>query len=334
MHTTSKAKSNHEASHPKHALRLFLDFDGTITENDTLHLVADVGYGVQARGKTSSHLPPWQEIVNAYLADYNAFSETYKPIKTQRSLISQENEWLHSLKPIEEASAQRAAEAGIFNNVQWSDVTDAARQALRSGKVRVRKGYGELMSYIDSRNSRQSHLPRHPIPLTILSVNWSTSFVHTIATEVSIVTTDDSDPLSLPTWTETLQVYANELPSIKATNPAQRSAHLNNIRTSGDKIQQFHHLYSSSPDSNARTIYVGDSTTDLECLLFAHTGICMRDKRMGSSQQELADACERLEIKVEHIHHKQDLEKSASDLLWWAHDFAEIQRWLESLDGD
>jgi len=74
-------------------------------------------------------------------------------------------------------------------------------------------------------------------------------------------------------------------------------------------------------------VYVGDSWTDIECLLAADLGICIRDSPMGSSQAKLAEALTRLGISCLRLKDYKDADEWG---VVWASDFAEICDWVES----
>jgi len=71
-----------------------------------------------------------------------------------------------------------------------------------------------------------------------------------------------------------------------------------------------------------RTIYVGDSLPDLECLLAADIGILIRTATMDSEQHELSKALRRLGISFSWLGHYTQQRKAAR--LWWAQDLEEI----------
>lgn len=48
-------------------------------------------------------------------------------------------------------------------------------------------------------------------------------------------------------------------------------------------------------------IYVGDSTTDLECLLVAHLGICMQDEPLRSGQRDLSETLARIGVPTKKL---------------------------------
>lgn len=319
-------------------IQLFLDFDGTLTDRDTLHLVSATGYKVQKRNNRSPPPTPWQDIVKAYLDDYEAHARSYIPAKGLRVSIQQEIEWLRSLQTVEEASAQRVFAAGVFDNVEHVDVVGAASDALALKQVHLRKGWNDLFSYVHDHHCQTQSIDRNKMPITILSVNWSATFVQCLLQKACAMAQhvdfdmEDRQPRHNPgsLWTEHLQVFANEIPSVQATSPSPENAVP--MRTSGDKVQIFNKVRAVMRNPSGHTMYIADSTTDLECLLAADTGISIRDEPMGSGQQDLVDTCKRVGIEVYHISHKTDLIKTPGTL-WWARDFVEIRKWLEALDN-
>jgi phosphoglycolate phosphatase-like HAD superfamily hydrolase len=78
-------------------------------------------------------------------------------------------------------------------------------------------------------------------------------------------------------------------------------------------------------------IYVGDSATDLEALLAADVGVCVRDEIMGASQLELADALTRIGVLVvsidEGIGMKQ-INNERAKVVYWAEGLEQIAKAL------
>ena len=105
-----------------------LDFDGTLTKHDTLHLVTEAGYQKQKSTTHAKEPPSWQEIVDAYLSDYRHHADTYHPNRSQRTKLADEVAWLDSLATVEKASADRVRDAGILDNVKMQDMEHTARQ--------------------------------------------------------------------------------------------------------------------------------------------------------------------------------------------------------------
>ena len=80
-------------------------------------------------------------------------------------------------------------------------------------------------------------------------------------------------------------------------------------------------------ETTAPKVYIGDSWTDIESLLAADLGICIRDDPMGSSQRKLAEALERLSIPCPRL---RDWEQNDEPSVVWVSDFGEIMDWIET----
>jgi len=308
-------------------VRLILDFDGTLTTTDTLAPLSQIGYSHTASHSRSSPLPPWSSVVSDYLADYKAHLSSYVPAVDARSTITQETAWLNSLKPIEQASADRAIDAGIWSGVTSSEVELAARKAIDNGDVGLRKGWQGLVHDVAGHEGAV---------VEVVSVNWSRWWIRCILNagrhEENGVESQMTESV------DRLAIYANELPSVAAdlgrtvTNAFHTSGADTVMRTSGDKLQCLREGCSdNSRSSEAKqfTIYVGDSETDLECLLEADLGICIRDEKMGSSQKELAQTLARLKLDVGWIGDTKTSHSVNKPNLVWARDFVEINEYMK-----
>ena len=112
------------------------------------------------------------------------------------------------------------------------------------------------------------------------------------------------------------------------------------MRTSADKLRALRHLEAYNgpeapfprSDEASRVVYIGDSPTDLECLLEADIGIVMRDEKMGSGQRELAKTLERLGIDVVSLRKLDASDGRRRDggqkTIFWARDFEDVVRVL------
>jgi len=303
-------------------IRLVLDFDGTLTTTDTLAPLSQIGYDHAARRANPAKLPPWSDIVDAYVSDYKAHISSYAPAASARRTIAEEAAWLNSLQPIEQASANRAVSAGIWEGVTKSEVQEAATKAILHENVKLRRGWDELIRNVSKHKGST---------IEVVSVNWSRWWIKCILDAGWSLDHDDKDVNGL----DAVAIYSNELPSIVQDIDKTKKSPMPGagvpLRTSGDKLQ---HLRGSvTPEKRDRpfTVYVGDSATDLECLVEADLGICIRDVNMGSSQKELAQRLARLDITVGRI---GDLSKTRSHVkpcIVWANDFAEVEEYLQQL---
>lgn len=332
-------------------IQLILDFDGTLTEKDTLHLVAEAGYNINKINGGSKTLPPWQDIVNAYLTDYEVHATTYQPAKSARTTISSEAAWLDSLQDVEAASAERVINTGIFDGLTMQDMELAASDALTKGQVALRPGWAQLIlatHYIN--HSAGSGGPEFE-SIQIVSVNWSRWFVWNVIWIAASSSLEHKSPEVFKQVFQRIAVYANEVPSIAADTTLQSTrqtsprGHAMTLRTAGDKLR---HISAKTTTQEIQAhpfkIYVGDSATDLECLLMADVGICMRNQNMSSGQQDLESTCERIGVRVKSLSEFQgthrtpgtfneleSLSKRVPTVLYYVYDFHEVERWLKSL---
>lgn len=332
--------SNMSQTSTRPYINLVLDFDGTLTKKDTMDVLAEAGYARQRKLRRDLQPRPWSDIVDAYISDFKAHADAYLPATADRTTYEQEKAWLNSLRPIEIASIERAIKADVFDRLDAADMAVAADDALDSGQVQLRKGWTELFSFVGQHNAKLSVTDVSNPLVQVVSVNWSACFVRQVL-RGCIQRAPEVEDRFKSLWSSHIAVYANELPSIArddiqmgqaVQSPAERQ-HLQDIRTSGDKVSLFKSIRDNMQyGMNTVSIYVGDSSTDLECLLAAEAGICIRDEPMGSGQKDLAATCERLGIEVAHVGDKH-ISPSFTAMgqkqgLLWARDFSEINEWL------
>ncbi|KAL2258205.1 hypothetical protein VTK26DRAFT_8580 [Humicola hyalothermophila] len=130
---------------------LLLDFDGTITQNDTLHPLVTLAISSSSASlalpaapgptSTTSASPPpsnpptteiqekghppqnvdlharWSQIVNDYVADHAAHLASYVPAAEARTTLAQELAFLESLGDVERRSVERVGKAGFFRGL-------------------------------------------------------------------------------------------------------------------------------------------------------------------------------------------------------------------------
>ncbi|KAK6357564.1 hypothetical protein TWF718_001872 [Orbilia javanica] len=169
---------------------LVVDFDQTLTLQDTLSTLV-----------TASPLPDAPEIfkhhlTKAYVEDYAAHVKAYPP---DRNSIPSEFAFLSSLRSIERKSIERVESSDIFKGISRTAISLAAK------KVQVRKP-AELSALV-------SKVLLHPAAkVTVLSVNWSASFIREVLDSIS---SDEGHPshhksLTAPEF-EKVEIIANNL---------------------------------------------------------------------------------------------------------------------------
>ena len=78
-------------------------------------------------------------------------------------------------------------------------------------------------------------------------------------------------------------------------------------------------------------IYIGDSATDLGCLMEADVGVCVRDEGVETGEQRgLRDVLERCGVRCGHVGEWKGRgeggDRDEGKGVWWARDFEEVRR--------
>ena len=182
-------------------------------------------------------------------------------------------------------------------------IEGAAEKAIREGSVVLRPGAGRIVEEVLKSGGK----------VVVLSIGWSAWFISCCLRA------------GLGKEAKVVEVRANE---IREDGNLNRYFGVDGggIWTCGDKMRVLSEVIQD--EKGMRTVYVGDSVTDLECLTRVNVGICMRGGETGSEQNSLCRTLERLKIECRCF-----LERKAGDkgnavaeevALWWAKDFDEI----------
>ncbi|KAF3041423.1 hypothetical protein E8E11_004827 [Didymella keratinophila] len=295
------AKPGFDISQPIHWI---LDWDGTMTRRDTLNALVSIAASAKP---DSPVLEDWKRVSEAYMTDYTEALEKLAPGGRLPMTVEEERRLLRSLRSVEQASLHRVSASGIFAGLTQKLLEEGASNAINSNKVEIRNGFAEFL---------ESKQASHHNTLDILSVNWSRHFISSCLKAAGAPIDKSS-------------IYANELDGIDSNHVSQGTISPEGdlemtIISSGDKLEYFTHM---KEQDKKPTIYVGDSWTDIECLLEADLGICIRDEPIGSSQKKVAERLEDLGIHCPHLSSWRQADK------WqvvWAKDFADVQAWMEA----
>lgn len=304
-------------------INLVLDWDGTITVKDTMFAygkIADIRDARLDREQNGSKM--FQGFGKAWMDDYSKHEQAYSPKAHERTKVAQESAWLKSLSSVESSSAERVESSGFSVGVTHSDISTAAKELLRDGAVSLRPDWQDLFLRAQDGTS-----PRSISNISILSVNWSESFIRASLKTAASNSVPDG---SLLPAIDNLAILANEMNGLH--EPDGSSGRLSDenhaiIRTSFDKLQNF------PSRQGFLNIYVGDSPTDFDCLLAADLGICIRDEPMSSSARTLAETMSRVGHVVEHVDDMKTWQQlnTPKPKLLWAKDLSEIVGLLDRL---
>ncbi|KAF1984640.1 hypothetical protein K402DRAFT_395656 [Aulographum hederae CBS 113979] len=326
-------------------LHIILDFDGTLTHHDTLSTLSSLN--------PNPPKTPWSKIVDAYLQDYRRHVAAYHPPASQRTSVEQESAWLASLRRVEVRSLRRVEEAGVFERVTGGMVEEGAAGAVEREDVRLRKGWLDVLRLACGAGVRERDGEEGNVKLSILSVNWSTSFIRGVlraAVEKEVGGEKERSGLEMGeeevervrVLVDGIAIYANELQGLDAVGGSSGrittdAEDTGGIRTSADKVavirrlkQEIEQEMQNDRDGSkeevggknveyreeAAIVYVGDSTTDFDALIEADVGVCIRDEPMGRAQMELHEVLERLGVRVKHIEETGDSGKEEGGRYW------------------
>ena len=282
-----------------------LDWDGTTTKKDTLDALVNISAAAKPNFPTQDY---WNRVSKAYMDDYTATLAQLAPNGTLPSTVSAEKQFLAQMRAVEQRSLDRVSSSCIFAGLTRDAIDAGAKQAVHSRAVELRTGFEGFFRHIQHDRKKDGFM--------LLSVNWSRTFIQSCVAAADIVDVPTTSILA----NELDNIEAGELSSGKIVTTTHNEAGL--IMSSGDKIKTMERMQLAG-----QKVYVGDSWTDIECLLAADLGICIRDEPMGSSQKKLAESLTRLGVSCRHL---KDYKEADEWRVVWARDFAEIQDWIAS----
>ncbi|KAK3395645.1 HAD-like domain-containing protein [Sordaria brevicollis] len=292
---------------------IVFDFDGTVTQHDTINVLAQ--FAISSRGPPGSPShneasQKWKQIVDLYVADHSAHKESYFPPAKDRQTLAQELSYLESLRTVEMASAERVVEQKFFAGLRREEWVGFGRVARFNGSlekeedegktVKMRKGFSEFVARCKEKEDTK---------LGVLSVNWSKAFVEGVL-EVEDPRRDE----------EIFEKRVNELryPGGELEGPEEMGGRV--MMTVRDKLEGFETMLLQQGEKvdGQRSVYFGDSVTDLECLLRADTGIVVVNEGEEETSK-LLDTLRRVGFEVPHVSEAREGMKLA-----WARDFEEV----------
>lgn len=149
-------------------IHLILDFDGTITQEDTITVLADIACDrlTQTQEERWDHCKRWETCCQKYLSEVENYPNL-KELKKNRTTIDEEIWFQRSMRVVEEASVLRVGQSGIFRGVpDWVWREAGWRQCQRK-RIRITSGFRKLVESVQDQEGR----------LGIVSVNWSQDFL-------------------------------------------------------------------------------------------------------------------------------------------------------------
>ncbi|KAK8083522.1 HAD-like domain-containing protein [Apiospora saccharicola] len=285
-------------------MSIFLDFDGTITVQDTIGEVANFALRVRAdEGQDLARA--WDGVVRSYLDDYRGHVEGYRVEEARRRGVDDEVAFLRDMKSVELQSLVRIHECGVFRDIAPERFYEAGRRAVEvDGTVKLRPGFREFVQARVAEGWR----------LWVVSVNWSAAFI--------------AGALGCPEVT----VIANTVrsdgsisgPGILNQQNGAGEQH-RNLTNSCDKLAVVEAILKQQAEEfslqqGKPSLYFGDSITDLECLLRADRGVVISDKEDSTLLQTLG------RIGKQVSHSTDAGAQDSSSRLSWASNYHEVEK--------
>lgn len=303
---------------------LLLDWDSTLTTTSTLPHIASIA----THPSLHPNLPP---LSAAYSADLTHHDTTYCPAKPQRKTLEQELTYLSSLHGVEKRSVERVEACGIFRNVCVGDVDGAAVGCWEGGSIALRSGWRRLVESVQ----RQGEV-------AIVSVAWSRRFIATSLREADRAAGGDKAAVG------DIAVVANEISadgSGMLDRYFERRDGGGGVWSADDKAAVMEGFVSRG-EGKPVVVFIGDSVTDLACLVNADVGVCIRDEVLTGEQEGLREVLERVGVECVSVKEfaggGQGLEgrrkEPGKGKIWWARDFDEVFEsgvldWMADVDG-
>lgn len=273
-----------------------LDFDGTITQEDTISTIAHFGIACQkTRGNDLENA--WYILYDTYGESFSRSFHGYKPAEADRKTVAEEVTYQRALKSLELGSFNRVSQSGIFKEIGDDQWRKFAKDALEKGDVNVRKGFGDFVKQVNKAKATWG----------VVSVNFSSQFIRGVlaasagagATEIEVLANHPDEEGKL--------LGPNDGP-VMATSDAKLAA-------MKDLLQK---RKSGSKTGFSKVVYIGDSGTDIECLTAEGViGIAMSTDGKG----RLIDILNRIGPSPVHVGSQQEGKSSS---LYWARNFEEI----------
>lgn len=267
-----------------------LDFDRTITIEDTINTIVEYALTKQlSRGHDI--FTTWSDIVRRYNEEYSDHVKRCHSALETATSIDDIIAYSRSFKELELSSFESVSSSGIFQSITVSDWEASGQYAARNGKVSVRSGFQEFVEKLEPPGARWG----------VVSVNFVAAFVRGVLKESARI--------------RDVRVLANQ-PDQNGIMSGPNDSKV--IATSDAKLIWMKDFFTEVDPRGARmNFYVGDSLTDIECVMdFSVTGIILSEH--GDS--ELISTLTKVGVDLVHISEYPIKSKPT----YWARNFREI----------
>lgn len=278
------------------------------------------------------------------MEDYNRHKESESTASLEKDTKSQSfvdqartySEMLARGRVVEEQSMRRLEEWNVFRGVMRADVCSAAETVVKDGRLQMRDRWSSLLRMF-ARESDEVDAVRES-KVSIISLNWSATFIRQCLLRALQLRPDDQAGLARFIEKE-VQIHSCEIAGLD--EPEGSSGRMQaSVLSSADKLKYMPRASrrrtpihpDRTPDPEAPyLVYVGDSSTDFDCLTTADTGIWLYP---ATSQEEAETRCSQffrpLQLRLRPIRDAGQ-EGVGQEELVWAQDFEQIAAFLSNL---
>ncbi|CCE81979.1 Piso0_002667 [Millerozyma farinosa CBS 7064] len=226
-----------------------IDWDETITKGDTIHLVAE------ASNATKKRDPPFEYYVSVYNRAYDDYKQEFLTKRGEVNSIEKEMDFQRGMKKVEMSSVNELCKLKFFEGLTVQNLV------AQSSKVSLRENFLDFLGKCRLYN----------VPVIILSVNWTKLIMESVLRSHGF-SEDSMD----------IQYIVNELEFsggvCTGVFDSSRS-----VRTGIDKLEYLVKVRSTLGD----VCYIGDSSTDIPCLVNSDAGIVMENGSAIKSLQKI-----------------------------------------------
>lgn len=321
-------------------LHLIIDFDNTITKQDTTLNIGEIALSYKLRSLDTDQHAEWESFLQWYANTLGTYTASYSP---KPGTLKEEIIWLRSLRHVEEQSHRSRSLRDVLRDVPAERYRAAAYESTQ--EIPWRESFLVLMAEL---RLGETGGGEKRLLCNVLSVSWSEDFIHGFLAGM-LARSEKGAPRKPDTKTprqrgaaalEAMQIWANRIepqtgmivPGSHAGVPeagAERvlSSCVDKLRVMAGKMLQ----------CGMKTVYVGDSTTDLECLLGAHVGVVMTEGGGGGGGGGGGSLMERLRsigYPCDRLSERQPgyEESGLPRKLWWVADFVELVPLIREAD--
>lgn len=146
---------------------LVFDFDGTITDTDTIASVVDAALNhhknVSSPETYRSLTDAWRHVVKSYMTDLDAYHENLGPVSHDDHPIPLDAARAHfsndQRRQVERASLLRVREAGLFRDIPFQHLFLSGQDQREKNVVKLRNGFSDFVGLLRSPSVRTHTSP-------------------------------------------------------------------------------------------------------------------------------------------------------------------------------